>query len=207
MIAVVDHGMGNLGSVKNMLDHLGATSIRTNEPDAIQGADKIILAGVGAFDAAMDELQTLGLVELLHQRVLVEGVPVLGVCLGLQLMAKSSEEGSLAGLGWIDAEVRRFNFGDAGARLPLPHMGWEVVTPVRPSPILNPARREHRFYFSHGYHLVCSNAADVAATSTYGYEFPAIVHRRNIIGTQFHPEKSHGFGADVYRRFIEFAPS
>lgn len=194
--------MGNLGSVQNMLAHLGADSVRTTDPAEIRQADKIILAGVGAWDGAMERLTELGLVDVLQQRVIEDATPVLGVCLGMQLMAKSSEEGVRQGLGWIDAEVRAFSF-DSGPPLPLPHMGWEIVAPTRPSPILAPGAEELRFYFSHGYHLVCSDPTDVAATATYGYEFPAAVHRDNILGTQFHPEKSHAFGAEVYRRFIE----
>jgi imidazole glycerol-phosphate synthase subunit HisH len=200
LIVIVDHGMGNLGSVSNMLRKLGADSVRSAESDSIRRADKIILAGIGAFDGAAERLAELGLVDVLNEMVLDRKVPVLGVCLGMQLMARSSEEGSQSGLGWLNADVRRFSFPpDAG--LPVPHMGWEVVKPTRRSPLFN-GDDEVRFYFSHAYHLVCHESEDVVATATYGYEFAAAVHHGNILGTQFHPEKSHVFGAEVYRRFI-----
>ena len=205
MIVIVDHGMGNLGSVSNMLRKIGTPSIRSADPDVIGQADKLVLAGIGAFDGAAQRLAELGLVDVLNDLVLDRKVPVLGVCLGMQLMARSSEEGSRAGLGWLDADVQRFTF-DQGAQLPVPHMGWQEIDLARPSPLFA-EDAEMRFYFSHGYHLVCHDPADVAATSTYGYEFPAAVHRGNILGTQFHPEKSHVFGADVYRRFVAIAPA
>jgi glutamine amidotransferase len=202
MIVIVDHGMGNLGSVHNMLRKIGVEGIRTADPATIRRADKLILAGIGAFDGAVGRLAELGLIDVLNELVLERGVPTLGVCLGMQLMARSSEEGNRAGLGWLDAEVRRFSF-PPGQGLPVPHMGWEVVYPTRPSPLFEGDAEERRFYFSHAYHLVCHNPGDVAATATYGYEFPAAVQRGNILGTQFHPEKSHVFGAELYRRFVD----
>jgi glutamine amidotransferase len=201
MIVIVDHGMGNLGSVHNMLRKIGAEGVRTADPAMIRQADKIILAGIGAFDGAVGRLAELGLVDVLNEMVLERRVPTLGVCLGMQLMARSSEEGSQAGLGWLDAEVRRFSF-PPGQGLPVPHMGWEAVHLTRPSPLFADDGEERRFYFSHAYHLVCHDPGDVAATATYGYEFAAAVQRGNILGTQFHPEKSHVFGAELYRRFV-----
>jgi imidazole glycerol-phosphate synthase subunit HisH len=201
VIAIIDHGMGNLGSVQNMLRKLGAPSTRTADPNEIRMADKILLAGIGAFDGAMERLEELGLVAVLNEQVVERRVPVLGVCLGMQLFAHSSEEGQRTGFGWLDATVRAFSFPE-GKALPTPHMGWEVITQTRESPLLPAGGPEQRFYFSHGYHLVCNDPDDVAATATYGYAFPAATHRGNIFGTQFHPEKSHVFGMDVYRRFI-----
>lgn len=201
MIVIVDHGMGNLGSVHNMLRKLGVAGVRSADPDVIAKADKLILAGIGAFDGAAGRLAELGLVDRLNELVLDRRVPTLGICLGMQLMARSSEEGAQAGLGWLDADVRRFSF-DTDPKLPVPHMGWSEVTPTRPSPLLPVGAAELRFYFSHAYHLVCNDPSDVAAVATYGYAYPAAVHRGNIMGTQFHPEKSHVFGMDVYRRFI-----
>jgi imidazole glycerol-phosphate synthase subunit HisH len=202
MIAIVDHGMGNLGSVYNMLRKIGADSVRTADPDELRRADKLVLAGIGAFDGAAGRLAELGLVEVLNELVLERKVPVLGVCLGMQLMAHSSEEGSQEGLGWLDADVQRFSF-PVGNSLPVPHMGWQVIQPTRTSPLFDADGEEIRFYFSHAYHLVCHDPSDIAATATYGYEFAAAVHRGNILGTQFHPEKSHVFGAEVYRRFVK----
>jgi glutamine amidotransferase len=184
-----------------MLRKIGADSVRSADPDVIARADKLILAGIGAFDGAVGRLAELGLVDLLNELVLERGLPVLGVCLGMQLMARSSEEGEQTGLGWLDAEVQRFSF-EPGERLPVPHNGWEVVTPTGSSPLFDDNAEQLRFYFSHAYHLVCHDASDVAATATYGYEFAAAVHRGNILGTQFHPEKSHVFGLEVYRRFV-----
>ena len=205
MIAIIDHGMGNLGSVQNMLKRLGAASVRTTDPDEIARADKIILAGIGAFDGAMERLEELDLVDVLTQQALERDVPTLGVCLGMQLMARGSEEGGqFRGLGWLDAEVRRFAFPPE-RKLPVPHMGWQVVTPVRPSPLFDPAQSEPRFYFSHAYHVVCQQPDDVAAIATYGDPFVAAIQHGNILGTQFHPEKSHVFGMAVYRRFLDLA--
>lgn len=193
--------MGNLGSVQNMLRKLGADGVRSADPGTIAKADKLILAGIGAFDGAAERLADLELVDLLNDRVLDRRVPTLGVCLGMQLMARTSEEGAQSGLGWLDADVRRFSF-EAGRRLPVPHMGWGEVHPTRESPLFSVDNPDQRFYFSHAYHLVCHDPDDVAATATYGYPFAAAVHRGNILGTQFHPEKSHVFGMEVYRRFI-----
>jgi glutamine amidotransferase len=203
LIAIVDYGMGNLGSVQNMLRKLGADSVRTSDPAEIAQASRLVLAGIGGFDGAMDRLEAAGLVEVLNEQVIERRVPILGVCLGMQVMAQSSTEGTRHGLGWLDAEVLRFDFPE-DRRLPVPHMGWEVVVPTRPSPLFELPSPEPRFYFSHAFHLVCRDSADVAATTVYGYEFVAAVHRDNILGTQFHPEKSHVFGLDVYRRFVEF---
>jgi imidazole glycerol-phosphate synthase subunit HisH len=202
MIAIVDYGMGNLGSVQNMLRKLGAESVRTSDPAEIAQADRLVLAGIGGFDGAMERLEAAGLVQVLNEQVIDRHVPILGVCLGMQVMAQSSTEGTRRGLGWLEAEVLRFEFPQE-RRLPVPHMGWEVVVPTRPSPLFDPAGPAPRFYFSHAFHLVCRDPADVAATTTYGYEFAAAIHRGNLLGTQFHPEKSHIFGLDVYRRFVE----
>lgn len=200
MIAIIDHGMGNLGSVANMLRKIGVDGVRSADPDVLHNADKLILAGIGAFDGARGRLTDLGLVEVLNDLVLDRRKLVLGVCLGMQLMARSSEEGAEPGLGWLDADVRRFAF-PANSGLRVPHMGWEQIAPTRSSPLLSPTDADSRFYFSHAYHLVCHDATDIAATSMYGYEFAAAVHRGNILGTQFHPEKSHAFGMEIYRRF------
>jgi glutamine amidotransferase len=202
MIAVVDYGMGNLGSVQNMLRKLGAESVRTSDPAQIAEADRLVLAGIGGFEGAMERLESAGLVQVLNEQVMERRVPILGVCLGMQVMARSSTEGTRRGLGWLDAEVIRFSF-PTERRLPVPHMGWQVVVPTRPSPLFDADGPEPRFYFSHAFHLVCHDRADIAATATYGYEFVAAVHRGNILGAQFHPEKSHVFGLDVYRRFVE----
>ena len=204
-VAIVDHGMGNLGSVQNMLKRLGVSSIRTADRDEIGRADKVILAGIGGFDGAMERLQELGIVDVLTERAMDGRTPVLGVCLGMQLMAHRSAEGEMGGLGWIDAQVERFEFPPE-RRLPVPHMGWEEVDVTRQNPLVDP-EGQPRFYFSHSYHVVCRDPADVMATARYGDAFVAAVHRGNIFGTQFHPEKSHVFGMDVYRRFLSLPTS
>lgn len=205
MIAIIDHGMGNLGSVQNMLRKVGAESVRTTDRSEIARASRLVLAGVGAFDAAMERLEALDLVDVLNEQVIDRRIPILGVCLGMQLMAVSSEEGNRRGLGWVSASVKAFSF-PAEQQLPIPHMGWEVVAPTRPSPLFDRDGEEQRFYFSHKFHLVANDARDIAATSFYGHEFTAAVHRHNILGTQFHPEKSHVFGLNLYRRFVHFSP-
>lgn len=205
MIAIIDHGMGNLGSVQNMLRKVGAESVRTTDRAEIARASRLVLAGVGAFDAAMERLEALDLVGVLNEQVIDRRVPVLGVCLGMQLMARSSEEGCRPGLGWVDGHVRSFSFSPQ-RQLPIPHMGWEVVVPTRPSPLFDRDEEEQRFYFSHKFHLVADDWGDVAATSFYGHDFTAAVHRHNILGAQFHPEKSHVFGLNLYRRFVDFSP-
>jgi glutamine amidotransferase len=155
----------------------------------------------------MERLEQLGIVQVLTDQVLGRGKLVLGVCLGMQLMARRSEEGRMGGLGWLDADVTRFTFPE-GQRLPVPHMGWQIIDPVRTSPLLEATPddtalgSQPRFYFSHAYHVVCNDPADVAATATYGAPFVAAIHRGNVLGTQFHPEKSHVFGMELYRRFL-----
>jgi glutamine amidotransferase len=201
MIVIVDHGMGNLGSVQNMLRKIGADAVRSADPDVVRSADRLVLAGIGAFDGASSRLAELGLVQALNTAVLERRVPVLGVCLGMQLMARTSEEGIEPGLGWLDADVRRFHH-DPEHALPVPHMGWQEIRPTRASPLFDLTGEHPRFYFSHAYHLLCKDPSDVAAAASYGYEFPAAVHRGNILGTQFHPEKSHVFGLEIYRRFL-----
>jgi glutamine amidotransferase len=163
----------------------------------------LILPGVGAFDAGMSKLRERGLIDLLNELVLEKKVPVLGHCLGLQLMTKRSEEGQEAGLGWIDAETVRFRFDAEHAPLKVPHMGWNVLDIRRPHPLVADLGNDARFYFVHTYHIVCAEEADVVAYTDYGYNFASVVHKGNIVGAQFHPEKSHKFGMQFLRNFAE----
>ena len=204
MIAIVDFGMGNLGSIRNMLARIGADSIITSDPLAIQAAGKLILPGVGAFDRAMENLNRAGLVPVLNDKVLSAKTPVLGICLGMQLLSRRSEEGSLAGLGWIDADTVRFPPEVDGKRLTVPHMGWNSVTVTQPASLLGRLGADARFYFVHSYHVRCDREADVAAVASHGITFHAAVARDNIVGTQFHPEKSHKFGLSLLRSFVEW---
>jgi len=200
MIIVVDYHMGNVGSIVNMFKRIGKKAIVSSDPQEIKHADKIVLPGVGAFDSGMDKLKALGLTEVLFQKVLQEKTPILGICLGTQLMTKSSEEGTSSGLGWIDADTVRFRLPN-GSSLRVPHMGWNEVCPAKESLLLAGLDMAPRFYFVHSYHLVCHQNTDVLLTSNHGYEFVAAVERGNIRGVQFHPEKSHKFGLQLLRNF------
>ena len=203
MITIVDYGVGNLGSILNMLKKVGAKAQASSDPDVLYQAEKLILPGVGAFDAGMKKLNEAGLVPVLNELVLEEQVPVIGLCLGMQLMTRRSEEGTKAGLGWIDAETVRFKFGPENAQLKIPHMGWNTLDIRRQHPLVTDLGPESRFYFVHSYHVVCQNEADVVAYTDYGYPLAAIINRGNILGAQFHPEKSHKFGMQLLKNFAE----
>lgn len=205
MILVVDYGMGNVGSILNMLKKIGAQVITSAEPEVIRRADKLILPGVGAFDSGMKRLEELGLIDVLHHQVLDRGVPVLGVCLGMQLLTRRSEEGVRPGLGWIPGETIRFRMGDDHAGLKIPHMGWNTISVRRVGAIFAGLERGSRFYFVHSYHVVCDDPEDILTTTFYGYDFVSSAQRRNVLGTQFHPEKSHKFGMKLLRNFVEMA--
>lgn len=204
MIRIIDYGVGNIASIENMLRKVGApVGIGRTEAE-LRGASHLILPGVGAFDHGMSSLRARGLEPVLSELVRERGIPILGICLGMQLLAQRSEEGSEPGLGWLDAECVRFSLPTTG-RLKVPHMGWNTVSspPGAPNPLLP---EDARFYFVHSYHIRCHDAADVAGTTTYGYPFTAAVRRGNITGVQFHPEKSHRFGLELLRRFWAGAP-
>jgi glutamine amidotransferase len=203
MIAIIDYNMGNPGSIQNMLSRIGTESEITSDLESIQRADRLILPGVGAFDTAMQNLQQLGLVPVLNEMVLRRCTPILGICLGMQLFSRCSEEGVLQGFGWIDAETLRFSFDEPHKDLRLPHMGWNSVSVTRPSPLFDGLEDDARFYFVHSYHVCCRDAANVLATATYGMDFHCAVARGNIMGTQFHPEKSHKYGLTLLRNFVE----
>jgi glutamine amidotransferase len=202
MIAIIDYNMGNIGSVANMIKHVGGTSLITNNVGDIAKAEKIILPGVGSFDTGMQNLERLGLIEILNKKVLEDKVPVLGICLGMQLLSKSSEEGVSQGLGWINAKTVLFTF-DNNESLRIPHMGWnDVSTNIENLGLFKDMPHEPRFYFDHSYYLSCENKEDIMGTSEYGYEFACAVHRDNIYGVQFHPEKSHKYGMRIFENFI-----
>ncbi|MCW5941735.1 MAG: imidazole glycerol phosphate synthase subunit HisH [Fimbriimonadaceae bacterium] len=202
MVTIVDYGMGNLGSIRNMLLRIGAESTITSDPADVRSAEKLILPGVGAFDRAMQNLEERGLVGPLNERVLRDGVPILGICLGMQLFCRGSEEGVRPGLGWIEADSVRFA-NDGPTPLKLPHMGWNTVSVRGEPPIFRDRFDDTRFYFVHTYHVRCADDRNVYATTTYGTEFHSSVGRDNIVGTQFHPEKSHRFGLKLLRNFVE----
>ncbi len=201
MIAIIDYGMGNLGSIANMLKKIGAEAVVTSDIGAIKRADRLILPGVGAFDAGVRNLSDRGLSGVLTEKVIAGQAPILGICLGMQLMTKNSEEGVSSGLCWIDAETVRFRFDGEGKGLKVPHMGWNQVRPVRESPLFENTVDQQRFYFVHSYHVVCSDENDVVAKTHHGYDFASAMQKGNIMGVQFHPEKSHRFGMKLLRRF------
>jgi len=203
MIAIVDYGMGNLGSIANMLKKVGVESTITSDPLVIEAAEKLILPGVGAFDFGMKNIAQRQLVDSLNVQVTQRKKPILGLCLGMQLFTRGSEEGRLRGLGWLDAETVRFKFGAADPHLKIPHMGWNTLHIKRSHPLLTDLVTEARFYFVHSYYVVCSNNDNVLATTCYGYDFPSMVAQDNILGAQFHPEKSHKFGMKLLKNFAE----
>lgn len=204
-ITVIDLGMGNVGSVANMLRKVGGASVLTSDPDVVSTADRIVLPGVGAFDTAMERLDSSRLTEVMHQRVLVDRIPVLGICLGMQLFADGSEEGALPGLGWIPGRVHRLPaIGDDGTTVKVPHMGWSRLSPTGEMQLDGSLTPESRFYFVHSYAYDPEDPADVLATTNYGSgPFCAIVGRDNLLGVQFHPEKSHRHGMNFLRSFVQ----
>jgi len=206
VIAIVDYGMGNLGSVYNMLRRVNVDARVTSDPSVIREAEKIVLPGVGAFDNGMKSIALLGLKEVLDEAVLGRGTPVLGICLGMQLMTARSEEGELPGLNWIKADTIRFRFPEEKRHLKVPHMGWNSLVITRENPLLACFEEKPRFYFVHSYYVSCRDPNDLLATCEYGIVFPAAIACGNIMGTQFHPEKSHRFGMRVLKNFAEMAP-
>jgi glutamine amidotransferase len=201
MTVIIDYGLGNPASICNMLKKIGADAIISSQTDDIARAERLILPGVGAFDAGMNNLAERGLVDILRAKVLDERTPILGICLGLQLFGTGSAEGKQPGLGWLEARSVRFQPPPAGPDR-VPHMGWNTCQPNRPSSLLDGLEDDSRFYFVHSYHLACRDAQDVVAVTRYGYDFPSVVARGNVYGTQFHPEKSHRFGARLLENFV-----
>jgi glutamine amidotransferase len=200
-VAIVDYGMSNLHSVKRKLDRIGVHAQLTSEPSELLRADRLLLPGVGHFGKAMQHLVQLGLVPALHEAVVVRKTPILGICLGMQLFARKSEEGGAEGLGWIDADVTRFGIEDT-RRFKVPHMGWNGVRIARSSPLLEGVTEQTEFYFVHAYHMVCHDSEDVLCDTDYGYPFTSVVQRGNLYGVQFHPEKSHDAGEALLRNFL-----
>lgn len=196
---------GNFASVVKMVEHVGGKAELVDRPERLKDAERIILAGVGAFDHGMSAIRAGGWEEALGDAALVRKIPVMGICLGMQLLCKRSEEGTLPGLGWIDADVVRFQIPQ-GSTLKVPHMGWNEVRPARANPLVAASDPPARFYFVHSYHVVCRDAHDRAASCVHGIEFTAALHRGNILGAQFHPEKSHRFGMELFRNFLAFEP-
>lgn len=197
---IIDYGMGNISSIRNMLRYLGYSSVYSRDYQEIVSADHLILPGVGNFGVAMDNIKSLGLNSILDEAVEVKRIPILGICLGMQLMMTWSEEGSCAGLGWIEGEVRKFDFSTAD--LKIPHMGWDYIKQSQKSRIFEGLPESSRFYFVHSYYATCTNPDESLATTDYGGDFTSIIGRDNIYGVQFHPEKSHKFGMKILENFM-----
>lgn len=202
MICIIDYGAGNLGSIANMLRKVGKTGIITSDINKIADADKLILPGVGRFDYGMGKLVESGLIEILNKKVKQDKIPILGICLGAQLMTKSSEEGIKPGLGWFDAQVKKFNFSGVNSSLRIPHMGWNQVTVNKQTPLILNLPTEPRFYFVHSYFMESNHPSDVMLTSVYGKEFVSGLNKENIYAVQFHPEKSHKYGLKLFQNFV-----
>ncbi len=201
-VVIVDYGMGNLNSVKRTLHRMRVPSIISSDAKEITSADRIILPGVGHFSHAMKNLKNLGLIDALNESVLVNKTPILGICLGMQLMASFSEEGNVEGLGWLNAKVVRFNVTDK-IKFKVPHMGWNSIQKTNNSILLKDVPDKNEFYFVHSYHWQTDTQDHIAAYTDYSYKFVCAVEKENIFGVQFHPEKSHDFGEVVLRGFVE----
>ena len=202
MIVIVDYQAGNIGSIKNMLHNVGAESEITNDPQRIRSASKIILPGVGAFDYGMTKLKESGVLDVLHEKR-KDSTPILGICLGAQLMCKTSEEGKLPGLAWIDADVVRFPNLVGDKKFSVPHIGWDHVIPLKTSRLFEGLPEPSRFYFVHSYYIDCHVQQDRLSRNDYGVPFDAAFESGNIAGVQFHPEKSHKFGHLLLKNFVE----
>jgi imidazole glycerol-phosphate synthase subunit HisH len=201
MIVIVNYGMGNLGSMLNMFKRIGVGARIESDPKSIGKAGRLVLPGVGAFDAAMARINAApGLRDELERKAMVEKIPILGVCLGMQILTRSSEEGTLAGLGWISAKTRRFPVSE---NVKVPHMGWNVATPVSTSRLTYGAGSEPRYYFVHSYYVQVEDNAHSLMRTNYGIEFDSAIGKDNIFGVQFHPEKSHRFGMRILKNFAE----
>lgn len=204
MIVIVNYGMGNLRSIQYKLLKCGINVKISSEADDIEQAEKIILPGVGAFAAGMENLKRLDLIPILNHKVLGCKTPIMGICLGMQLFTKWSEEGNAEGLGWIDAITKKIK-NNQGNTLRVPHVGWNTIKIKKKIPLVNEVTPNQHFYFTHSYYVSCKNPSDIVATTDYGLEFTSAIQHENIFGTQFHPEKSHRKGLDIILKFIKSA--
>ena len=201
MVTIVDYGVGNIRAFLNVYKRLGIAADTATSTEALRGATKVLLPGVGDFDEAMRRLDASGMRPALDALVLEGRVPVLGVCVGMQMLARSSDEGVLAGLGWIPGDVRSFRSLPTTETLAVPHMGWNDVQPRPGNRLFDGLEADARFYFLHSYYFQCDRNADAAATTSYGADFTSAVNYDNIFGVQFHPEKSHHWGTRLLQNF------
>ena len=202
MIVIINYGMGNINSIYHKLQKHTDNIIVTNDKVEIEKANKIILPGVGHFAKGMENIRSLGLIDILNNKVLRENTPIFGICLGMQLMTEGSEEGNAKGLGWIKGNTKLFKFDGINTDLPVPNVGWrEINIIIKNEKYSKGIRSDDKFYFTHSYYINCEDKNDISSTSYYGFEFVASIKKNNIIGTQFHPEKSHIRGFDILKRF------
>jgi glutamine amidotransferase len=201
MTTILNYNLGNPKSIKNMLGYLGFDAHITSDPNEIENAERLILPGVGHFQHGMEQLEQLGLIEILQEAVIKNKKPILGICLGMQLLTKFSEEGNVEGLGFIDAQTKKFNLDDP--KLKIPHMGWNTVKFNKESELTTEIRSNPRYYFVHSYYVECNDKNDVLCTTQYGQDFVSGFQHENIFGLQFHPEKSHKFGLELLANFCK----
>ncbi len=203
MITIVDYGVGNLAAIQNILKKVGVASKISSSAIDIEQAEKLILPGVGHFDACVTKLQQSNLISTLSQKVLEKKTPLLGICVGMQLLFSGSEEGILNGLNWVEGKNIKFEEKKIG-NLKIPHMGWTDVKLQKPSKLFKDMYENPRFYFVHSYHAQTPNTNDVLLTANHGYDYACAIEKENIIGVQFHPEKSHKFGMILFENFVKY---
>ena len=204
MITIIDYGLGNINAIYTVYKNLNITVTVASNSSELDNAKKCILPGVGAFDYAMDRLNKSGMREKLNKLVKDNGVPILGICVGMQMMAERSEEGKMSGLGWVKSDVLHFkHLKHHINRLNIPHMGWNNITPRKENPLLNGLSKSSYFYFLHSYYCKTHDAATILSTTKYGNNFTSMINTNNIYGVQFHPEKSHQFGIRLLKNFSE----
>ena len=203
MIGIIDYGLGNINAFFNLYKSLNIPCKIASSPADILSSKKLILPGVGSFDGAINKINDSGLLESINQKVLKESTPILGICVGMQIMALRSEEGSQPGLGWINGEVKKIQLINTSKKIsnPLPHMGWNEINLKKNSILTECLNKERNFYFLHSYYFECANREDIIASSNYGIEFSAIINYKNIYGIQCHPEKSHKNGIELLKSF------
>jgi glutamine amidotransferase len=203
MIAIIDYGLGNVRAFANVYHNLNIPVIIAKKGDNLKEATKMLLPGVGAFDFAMQRLNSSGMREVIDHKVLIDKIPIIGICVGMQMLARKSEEGILPGLGWIDGEVKKFILPSDSSSMRIPHMGWNNIQPLHPNDLLKGMDNESRFYFLHSYYFKCSNPLDAITTTNYEGEFESAVNSNNVYGVQFHPEKSHQWGIRLLENFAK----
>jgi len=201
MIALIDYGSGNINAIANIYKRLNIEFEATKDPDRLKKAKKLILPGVGDFDETMELLNNLGVVNALNELVVEKKIPILGVCVGMQILGESSEEGKIKGFGWIKGNVRKIDESLLKTKPHLPHMGWNTVNPVKKDPVFDNVNKKNGFYFLHSYYFDCQNQEDILATSDYGKTFASAIRHENVYGFQFHPEKSHQNGVELFKNF------